>query len=157
MKRLIYFLMALLGFGVSGCDDIFGDNPPVDDDVAAEYGVPHVVFRVSARVVDEAGTPIEGIRLVAGNEPAAEYNSSYTDGNGDVSLETWQWPGGPYNVTFTDVDGEDNGGEFDALHLDVTDKVTQYEDGSGNWYEGGYKVDLGDVTMTLMDNAKLDE
>ena len=53
MKKLIYFLMALLGFGAVGCEE-FG---------AAEYGCPNVDFRATARVVDEAGEPIEGIRV----------------------------------------------------------------------------------------------
>ncbi|MBQ8493171.1 MAG: radical SAM-associated putative lipoprotein [Alistipes sp.] len=158
MKRLIYLLMAMLGFGLSSCSEIFSDNPPFnDDDVVAEYGVPHVIFRVSARVVDEAGTPIEGICLVVGQEPAAEYNSSYSDSSGDVSLETWLWPGTQNKVQFVDTDGEANGGEFETLELDITDKITQYEEGEGNWYEGGYQAELGEVTMTLKKDAILNE
>ena len=50
MKKLLYMLLALLGISATGCD--FG---------RVEYGVPHVHFNLKARVVDEAGKPIEGI------------------------------------------------------------------------------------------------
>ena len=148
MKRLINFLIARLGFVEAGCGIIPSD--PFDDPVA-EYGAPHVTFRVSARVIDEAGTPIKGIQLVVGDGEAAEYNSSFSDEEGIVDMETWMWPGGPYNVVFVDVDGKDNGGEFETLKLDITDKVTQYEDGSGSWYQGGYEAELGDVTLQKAD------
>ena len=59
MRKLIYFLMTLLGFGAAavGCE---GGN---FNQVAA-YGAPYVVYRVSARVVDGEGTPIKGIALM---------------------------------------------------------------------------------------------
>ena len=47
MRKFICFMLTLLGFGaVVGCEE---------DEVvpAPEYGAPYVVYRVSARVVDE--------------------------------------------------------------------------------------------------------
>ena len=61
MKRFIYFLFALLGFGAVACD-----NGSMDD-VVAEYGCPHINFSLKARVVDEAGKPIEGIEVQTKN------------------------------------------------------------------------------------------
>ena len=48
MKKLLYMLLALLGISATGCDFM-----------RVEYGTPHVHFNLKARVVDEAGKPIE--------------------------------------------------------------------------------------------------
>ena len=55
MKRLIYFLLSILGFGAVSCD---GSN-----DVCM-YGVPTAKYVVNARVVDPEGNPIKGIEVV---------------------------------------------------------------------------------------------
>ena len=144
MKRLIYFLMALVGFGAAGCEEFS----------AAEYGCPNVNFRVTARVVDEAGEPIEGIRVGIYHEEwdggyacgDFENRTGYTDYQGCIDAY-----GSPFSVpeklVFEDVDGEANGGEFETQIIDVVG-VEQTEEGSGHWYGGAYEVHIGDVTMT---------
>lgn len=145
MKKLIYFLMALVGFGAAGCEEF----------VAAEYGCPNVNFRATARVVDEAGEPIEGIRVGIYHEEwdggygceDFEDRTGYTDYQGCIDAY-----GSPFSVpeklVFEDVDGEANGGEFEIQIIDVVG-FEQTEEGSGNWYGGAYEVHLGDVTMKL--------
>ncbi len=141
MKRFIYFLFVLLGFGAVACD-----NGSMDDDVA-EYGCPHINFSLKARVVDEAGKPIEGIEVQTKNNDF--YADNYSDAEGNIDLNVSMWPDTNIDLVFTDVDGAENGGEFEALELNIADKVEQVKEGSGSWYEGGYKADLGDVTMKL--------
>lgn len=141
MKRFIYFLFALLGFGAVACD-----NGSMDD-VVAEYGCPHINFSLKARVVDEAGKPIEGIEVQTKDNDF--YADNYSDAEGNIDLNVSMWPDTNIDLVFTDVDGAENGGEFEALELNIADKVEQVKEGSGSWYEGGYKADLGDVTMTL--------
>ena len=141
MKRFIYFLFALLGFGAVACD-----NGSMDD-VVAEYGCPHINFSLKARVVDEAGKPIEGIEVQTKNNDF--YTDNYSDAEGNIDLNVSMWPDTNIDLVFTDVDGVENGGEFEALELNIADKVEQVKEGSGSWYEGGYKADLGDVVMTL--------
>ena len=51
MKRFIYFLFALLGFGAVACDNGMHDQVP-------EYGCPTAHFSLKARVIDEEGNPI---------------------------------------------------------------------------------------------------
>ena len=143
MKKLIYFLMALMGFGAAGCEES-----------AAEYGCPNVNFRVTARVVDEAGEPIEGIRVGIYHEEwdggyacgDFENRTGYTDYQGCIDAY-----GSPFSVpeklVFEDVDGEANGGEFETQIIDVVG-VEQTEEGSGHWYGGAYEVHIGDVVMT---------
>ena len=146
MKRFIYFLLALLGFGAGACDNGWGD--PV-----AEYGCPHMNFSFKARVIDEAGKPIEGIEVQTRNGDF--YMDNFSDAEGSIDLTVSMWPDTNIDVIFTDVDGELNGGEFETLELNIADKVEQVSEGSGSWYEGDYKAELGDVTMTL--KAKSEE
>jgi putative lipoprotein (rSAM/lipoprotein system) len=146
MKRLIYFLLTLLGFGAWSCNSDWGD-------VVAEYGCPNMTFSLKARVVDEAGKPIEGIEVQTKNN--AFYMDNYSDAEGNIDLQVSMWPDTNIDLIFTDVDGKENGGEFETLELNIADKVEQVAEGSGSWYEGGYKADLGDVTLKL--KAESDE
>ena len=139
MKRFIYFLFALLGFGAVACDNGMHDQ--------VEYGCPTMTFSLKARVIDEEGNPIAGIEVQTKGH--VFYADNYSDAEGNIDLTTGMWPNINIDVIFTDVDGEENGGEFEALELNIADKVEQVKEGSGSWYEGGYKADLGDVTMTL--------
>ena len=145
MKRFIYFLLALIGFGAGACDH--GSM----DDVVAEYGCPYINFSFKARVIDEAGKPIEGIEVQTRN--GAFYMDNFSDAEGNIDLKVGMWPDTNIDVIFTDVDGELNGGEFETLELNIADKVERVEEGSGGWYEGGYKADLGDVVMTLKEES----
>ena len=141
MKRFIYFLFVLLGFGAVACD-----NGSMDD-VVAEYGCPHINFSLKARVVDEAGKPIEGIEVQTKNNDF--YTDNYSDAEGNIDLNVSMWPDTNIDLVFTDVDGAENGGEFETLELNIADKVEQVKEGDGRWYNGEYAADLGDVTMTL--------
>lgn len=145
MKRFIYFLLALLGFGAVACDNGMHDQ--------VEYGCPTMTFSLKARVVDEAGKPIEGIEVQTKDN--AFYADNYSDAEGNIDLTTGMWPNINIDVIFTDVDGEENGGEFETLELDISDKVEKVKEGDGRWYNGEYAADLGDVTMKL--KAESDE
>ena len=140
MKRFIYFLLALIGFGAVSCDNDWGD-------VVAEYGCPHMNFSFKARVIDEAGKPIEGIEVQTRNGDF--YMDNFSDAEGNIDLTTGMWPNINIDLIFTDVDGEENGGEFETLELNISDKVEKVKEGDGRWYNGEYAADLGDVTMTL--------
>ena len=140
MKRFIYFLLALLGVSAVSCDNDWFD-------VVAEYGCPHMNFSLKARVIDEAGNPIEGIEVQTRNGDF--YMDNFSDAEGNIDLNVSMWPDTNIDLVFTDVDGAENGGEFETLNLNIADKVEQVAEGSGSWYEGDYKAELGDVTMTL--------
>lgn len=114
---------------------------------AAEYGVPHVSFEVKARVVDEAGKPIQGIEVRTEDGGQFEYNTGFSDYQGYINAVGGFWPGTERGkVQFIDIDGEANGGEFETLTVELKN-VTQTEEGSGSWYGGAYTADLGTVTM----------
>ncbi|MBO7262766.1 MAG: radical SAM-associated putative lipoprotein [Alistipes sp.] len=142
MKRFIYFLLSLLGFGAVACN---GSHTVV------EYGCPTMTFSLKARVIDEAGKPIEGIEVQTNRN--AFYADNYSDAEGNIDLNVNMWPDTNIDLVFTDVDGAENGGEFETLNLNIADKVEQVKEGSGSWYEGGYKAELGDVVMTLKEES----
>ena len=146
MKRLIYFLTALLGFGLTSCED--GEKNHFSGVV--EYGCPHVNFSLKARVVDQVGTPIQGIEVRLKGDHRFDNKTGFSDYMGNIDAYGSVWPGSQYEVVFVDDDGEANGGQFESVELDITDKVRQTEKGDNRWYEGSYIAELGDVTMTLV-------
>ena len=146
MKRLIYFLMALLGFGLTSCED--GEKSHFSGVV--EYGCPHVNFALKARVVGQVGTPIQGIEVRLKGDERFYNKTGFSDYMGNIDAYGSVWPGSQYEVVFVDDDGEANGGQFESVELDITDKVRQTEKGDNRWYEGSYIAELGDVTMTLV-------
>ena len=143
MKRLIYILLGLLG--LTSCEHFMG---------AAEYGCPNVTFSLKARVVDEAGAPIQGIEVRTEGDGRFEYNTGFSDYQGYIDARGSFWPGTQHGkVQFIDIDGEANGGEFETLTVDI-ENATQTEEGSGSWYEGAYTADLGTVTMKLKQQSE---
>lgn len=135
MKQLIYILLGLIGITLQSCD------------MRAEYGVPHVRFRLSARVIDEAGGPIEGIEVVTKHGDRFDSRTGVSNYLGVIEASGSVWPGEQYNIEFIDPDGEANGGEFETLTLDITAEIVKVEEGYGGWYEGSYEADLGDITL----------
>ena len=110
-----------------------------------EYGTPHVTFRLTARVVDEAGTPIQGIHVRTSDGEQFEYNTGVSDYLGNIEATGAIWPGAQYEVTFVDIDGPLNGGEFEPLTVET--HAYHVKNGEGEWYEGGYAADMGDVVL----------
>lgn len=147
MKRLIYILFALLGFGFASCEEIG----------KAEYGVPHVSFKLKARVVDEAGKPIQGIEVRTEDDERFEYNTGISDYQGNIDAYGGFWPGAERGqVQFIDIDGEANGGEYETQFVKLTN-VEELEAGDGNWNHGAYRVDVGTVVMKLKEVTEEEE
>jgi putative lipoprotein (rSAM/lipoprotein system) len=124
------------------------------------YGVPTAKYVVNARVVDPEGNPIKGIEVVVSESKDFEDVSARlieTTTNDDGTLVenmTHGWPSSKLYVRFADVDGEENGGEFeehikDAYACHETNKI---EEGDGSWYSGGYEVKVGEITLEPKSN-----
>ncbi len=85
-NAVITFLMALLGFGTTGCFMKYG--APV------EYGVPYASFEAAGKVTDEETQPVENIRVTMKTKWENEYFlDQYTNEDGEyyVSLKNF-WP-----------------------------------------------------------------
>ena len=151
MRKLIYFLMTLLGFGAAAvsCENVDAGK----DSPAPEYGVPYVVYRVSARVVDGEGTPIKGIALMHSGWNTATIGLSNDDGVVTATTSDYDLP---IELCFVDIDGEDNGGEFKTHKVDVKNKFELTEEGKG-WSKGTYKINIGDVVLEATDDPSAEE
>ncbi len=107
-KEFLLSALALMGF--SGCiesDDIF--------DTETEYGVPLVNYRFMGELTDTEGNPIKGIEV----KISSAEDTITTDDKGAFSTDFSGDANGYHRVTFTDVDGTDNGGEFASKQVEV--------------------------------------
>ena len=132
-------LLSMLGYGCSSTEeplDMYG--PPV------EYGTPHADYIIKGRVMDESGTPVQGIKTSlrkVDKVRAYGIDSVQTNVSGNYQLKHTGWQNQYYKVIVEDIDGEANGGEFlsDTLDIDY-DKAVKTKDGDGKWYLGIYEI-----------------
>ena len=151
MKKLLYMLLALLGISATGCDFM-----------RVEYGVPHVHFNLKARVVDEAGKPIEGIEARV-KQSWGDYNMPFENRTGisnylgEIDAHTANAHSMEHIIVFVDPDGEANGGKFETKTVDISEYIVQTDEGDGSWDNGSYVAEIGDVVMKLEPEASEDE
>ena len=133
MKKFIYFMLVLLGVGFVGCDKEEHDS--------------YYVMYFTARVVDEAGEPIQGIHSYLVEE---EFNgrSGYSDYLGEISGFVHASPYISGDVVFEDIDGEYNGGGFESVTLNIKSKMTGWDSSPDDWgYTGSAVISVGEVVM----------
>ncbi|MBR5206640.1 MAG: hypothetical protein IKW52_05675 [Alistipes sp.] len=133
MKKFIYFMLVLLGVGFVGCDKEEHDS--------------YYVMYFTARVVDEAGEPIQGIHSYLVEE---EFNgrSGYSDYLGEISGFVHASPYISGDVVFEDIDGEYNGGCFESVTLNIKSKMIGWDNTPDNWgYTGSAVISVGEVVM----------
>ena len=127
-KHLLTIILGLLGF--ASCEPML------------MYGTPHADFKALGTVKDEAGKPVEGIRVAVRqhrhyeNTPNVIYDHNdiyvddtlFTDASGAWLLQRSVFDG-PDDVTivFEDIDGDAHGGEFNpAEAVPSRQKRTSY-------------------------------
>ena len=116
----------------------------MDEDFPVMYGTPMVEFSVKGRVVDADSNPIPNIEVTwAGNtygKAVTAEDGTFQYANEDIGFEMTD-----VTLTFTDVDGEENGGDFETEEVQVP--LTQTDPGDGNWDCGEYAAE--DVVVVL--------
>lgn len=112
------------------------------EDVPCMYGTPYVEFSIKGRVTDTEERPLQGIEVSM--EDGMQKVLTAEDGSFYYGGEMTAFELEEMTLTFTDVDGEENGGEFAAKV--VTVPVTQTDPGDGNWDNGDYS---GEVEVVL--------
>ena len=127
IKCLCVAVLGVLGFSACSDDPMGG---------AAAYGSPTADYKYMGTVTDEAGNPIEGINVIM---------SGNILGMPNVKLKTESYDGEKYNfstgifstadthiatIDFVDVDGEENGGDFQSVTITPQDMVqeSQFDD-----------------------------
>lgn len=100
----------------------------------APYGTEfNPTFEANGRVVDNEGEPIKGINCFS------DRNSTSTDSLGNFCIY-----GDDPHLSFEDVDGADNGGEFATLTIDL-------EEGHGYNTQEYTIIELGDIKLERTD------
>lgn len=132
LKWLCSIVMIAMGFVACSEDE--------SDDIPVMYGTPTSDYKISGTVQTEKGKPIEGINVIFqgrnGGKPK-DVLIIETDEDGKFSTEYINsFDTDIYYLKFVDVDGAENGGEFEEKTISVYDmQRTQVEKGEG-WYRG---------------------
>lgn len=139
MYKFLFILLAALGFSTS-CSHSQKDM----------YGTPTCDYKVKGRVTDTEGNAIIGISVTLhNNNQSSSFVSTTTTKNGVFETKLLSTSEHDYHlVTFKDVDGKYNGGEFNSQTLDLNTNFTRtkVKDGEG-WYQGEFEYSA-DVKLT---------
>ncbi len=109
-KKILLLLFPIMGVTLTAC-----------------YGSPHADFKVSGKVMDENNQPINNIQVEVENE----WNKVYTDAAGNYQAHGSLDFGGEYQtlrVAVTDIDGEENGGDFESAIIDLKYERDEFKD-----------------------------
>ena len=112
--------LALSALGLTSCDKI---NPP------CMYGSPSADFAISGKVTDRENKPIQNIEI------STKYITTQTDVNGDYLLNIDRGFPNDFEVTFTDIDGSENGSFETKETLEIFEE-SDYVGRDGSWYKG---------------------
>lgn len=132
-------VLSLLGF--SSCNTFVEIIEP-----RAEYGMPHATFKIIGEVkAADSGKPVEGIVVKfsrGSEEPSWEEGTFNSDKDGKVDGSLQAWPSDKdIMLTFEDVDGPENGGQFARDTLRASDlKIEFVEDKKSSWHRGVYTI-----------------
>lgn len=122
-EKLLMMAASMLGFATA-CEN----KRTVD-----MYGTPYIDYRIKGKVTDKDGNPIKGIQVSGDhNKPTA------TDSDGSYELNGRGWPQ-KTELTFTDIDGPENGGEFAEKLIEIKfTEADRTDKGDKNWYSGAF-------------------
>ena len=144
-KVMGVFLLGILGF--PSCSKEEPDPLKLRFDpgaVMTAYGVPTAKYKVSGKVFTNSGKPIAGIKVDVSFSSGWLYDfdgkptTILTASDGSFSADFRNYPRDNVTITFTDVDGEKNQGDFQTHSITVSPK--QVEKGDGFWFQGTYSV-----------------
>ena len=133
MRRIIFGILAVVAFAFVGCDKEKTNDP-------------YYVLTVVGTVVDEAGEPIQGIHAYPEGGDF-EGRDGYTDYLGKFGGHAYLAPRNQWTMIFEDVDGDYNGGEYEMLTVDISQKVTAPIAPDEWGYSGSGYVELGTIVL----------
>lgn len=119
------------------------------------YGTPTSTYKLKGTVSDETGKGINNIQVevcqdfknvkdqVILDNPRQHIVTVYTDAHGKFETDQPAFPYSSIKLIFEDVDGEENGGEFQKDSLSFK---TEFKGGKG-WDSGTFKKDNINITL----------
>ena len=135
-EKLLLAAAALLGFATA-CN-----NEEDQPKVVSMYGVPYNNYKIKGKVTDKAGQPIKDIEV-----DSYDVRPVTTGSAGSYELSGQNF-GGDLEITFTDIDGPANGGDFAAKTVDI--EFTEAErtaKGDGDWDQGAFAKSGVDIAL----------
>ena len=101
----------------------------------AEYGQPHIRYKVKGKVVDaQTGEGVPGI----GVSPMDYYQvQQITENDGSFAFAGEMWPKDKLPLEIQDTDPEKDGNYKSSTD---TVQLKKVKDGSGNWYKGEFEA-----------------
>ena len=141
-------LLAMLGFSCSGSDSD-------DEEIVAMYGLITPHYYLGGTVTDQAGTPIEGIKMSLKQvyksddfTKVSSLDSMQTNNMGLYEFQCTPWIIlRDVKLIVEDIDGEANGGEFLSDTLDVDFDKAELKKGVKNSLDENYYQMVLDVKM----------
>ena len=88
-----------------------------------EYGIPHAMYELKGVISDkETSNPIQNIQII--RQICSEYGDTiYTNTEGKYVFDSVFSENSTFHLKIEDIDGEENGGEFETQEIEV--KFTQ--------------------------------
>lgn len=143
MKKIITKSLSILGFTIPmfGCD------------VPDMYGTPWADYEVKGKVLDADGEPIKGVKVsLIENQYYSQSTQSLENGVFKVSLQTI--PFEHLQLTAEDVDGAENGGEFEDKTIELDFSKIKYTGDSDGWYHGKKSLEQDVVLEEKVDGEQ---
>lgn len=140
-NRIYGIIIGLLGFSL-GCQSC-GQQADMYGSPTVEYGTPMATYIFSGKVTNADKAPIEGIEITV--KDAKNPVNQLTDKSGSYKLEYTDYPKANVEITYKDIDGAKNGGEFEEYTEKIGLKDADFTGGSGSWYEGEVKKSINIV------------
>lgn len=106
-----------------------------------QNGDPFMLFEIHGKVMDADANPLENINVIAGQADVQKTNK-----NGNFTFYGRTAPSDHVLLTFEDKDGEDNGGEFVKMTMEIP--VVQKTPGTSGNYKGTFFAGEVEVVMT---------
>lgn len=135
-------LLALLGFSCGN------DN----EEIPCEYGSPHATYEIKGKVVDQEGRTIPNIQVTISTTHQYVHfqnDSLATNAQGEFEIAASLTSFGEdvsFKIKAEDIDGPDNGGQFEDIITDVPFKKEDLREGDDNWNAGNAQKD---ITITM--------
>lgn len=131
MKKIVPFLLALLGFSAAYAQDD-GTRPML------KYGVPRATFELKGQVTNLRNRPIKDVQVNITNEANGTNDMVMTDAKGHFEYSTSMFPTDHvYKVKVTDIDGRKNRGDFADEEYEVKVTGKDYEQNTGDMWNRG--------------------
>ena len=134
-EKLLLAAAALLGFATA-CN-----NEEDQPKVVSMYGVPYNNYKIKGKVTDKAGQPIKDIEVDSYDVRPVTTGS---DGSYELSGQNF---GGDLEITFTDIDGPANGGDFAAKTVTVEFTEADRTAKGKGWDRGSFAKSGVDITL----------